>query len=475
MKEMINLITDASDKAGKTGEFLIKELVNVHDFALSDILKIWGFKSFMINKLVAGGLFPLLNKILDIEKLETEKFVEMLNENHTASGLSGYLSGVYNRALSGLRYDYLIKNLGKKFFGSAQFEGEILLEENDYFTLKYIPPQGKERGWNLFHAGGPLPYSDKLFRLTDEVNFFNPFIKHGIGVYAMETKGNIKTNPELERLTLDVLVHTLHRFSGTAFEHNGNKKMVLEGYCGLGMPSVYSFLADRENMKKRFDVIALFVVPINGVECSELSNMINVLPQSVMLMGEIAGFKKNGMVKGENIGSTLDMVTESFLEKTRLGRILNGWKSGAYADIDNGEEVNEKMKADLAGAYWISPDNAALFPMHESFTHFSSRMFSQGISSTGDLPVRYKNNVLNITDIKKSGVKVAAFYGINDPMISPEAADIMKKHLGEDMEHVVHEKTGHISYVFSNNRWNENDKNAFQPGIIETIEKLKNR
>ncbi len=465
--KFFDMMSEARTRMNDYSRELFHSTFDMMMLGMDDIMRSVGLRHILRHKLIGGGLIPMLSSIMDFEKWETEKFIGILKGDSDET-LFDFLKETSSKVLSGIKYDHLVNNLGKQLFGSATFEGEKIIDENDFFTLTYIPAKGTKKAV-LFHQGGVLPYSDRIFRFLPETNFFDRFIEAGIDVYAMELKGNIVTNPSMKNLTMDKLIESSHRFTDKAFEHNGGKRMILEGYCGHGMQTAASLLADVEGMQKKVCELMLMVSPIDGRKCNELGDIMNLFPKSMMFWNLMLTAMRGEVVKGDNLQRTIDVAKKSFFEKTTFGRFFHGWKSGLYSDITKIDDLDKRLRMDLAGAYWISPVNATLYPVPVSLAHFRTLLFTVGVSDDGLLPLRYKGKRLNFNDIKKTDLHVTAFYGDLDAMVPFQTADFMKELLGKQFTHIVHEKTGHVSYILSPNRWKEGTDRSFTPGIISTI------
>jgi hypothetical protein len=434
-----------------------------------DLFKIMNLGKILNNKILDMTV-PFYKRILDLRFKEIYKFIDTL-DSKSESSLLDYFTGLSKRATSGFRYERLVNTLGKELLGTAKFNGEKLLGENEYYTFTYIPPdKSKENIFNLFHVGGMLPYSDKVFRLLPEMNFYKPFINSGIGIYALELKGSDETNDKLSNFTISEMLKSIYQFSDIAFEHNGNRKMVIEGYCGLGMPVVASYLVDAKNMEKKFSVIALFVTPINGKNSPNLSYMINSFPKRMPLISDIIEYLDSNN-KTTQYNKSLDFALGSLLDKTFLGRVMQGWQSEKFADINSIDELDLIGKLELAGAYWISPESGKRFPMTKDIMEFSRLFFVEGIDEKGLIPYKFNNKHLNLNDFKKLDTKIISFYGDKDHVIDTHCGDILEKILPEQYTHVTHKDTGHVAYIFNNERWDKDNRRAFDPNIIETIKK----
>lgn len=366
------------------------------------------------------------------------------------------------RQQSAINFHYFVHTFGRQLFGSATFEGETLLAENDLFRLTHIPVKpGVEKKATMFHVGGFVPYSDNLFRLLPEANFFDRFIEKGIEVYEMKCKcATDRFNPQLLDLSVERIIESVHTFSEIAFEHSGRKKMILEGYCGTGLHTYTSYLADIENMAARFNLILTFVSPLDGRKCTifeEMHRALNYLNPS----------EKN--VDGRTISQVLDTVQQRNFEKTPMGALVHGWKNKEYAKVEKIEDLTPRQRSELAAWYWLSLEHGSYYPLSQDLYRFFTPLFAQGVSQEGVLPCAYKGKTLNLNDLKKTKVKVLTFLGGSDHLVDPHTADILKTILGKNCENVIHEKTGHVAYIFNPSRWRSDDKRAFKPDIIATI------
>lgn len=468
-EKMFDLMSEARTRMNDFSTQFAHSYLDMMSLGVEDIMRSVGLRHILRHKLIGGGLMPFLSNLIDFEKTESEKLVSIL-KGESKDNLIQYFGKLSEKFLSGMRYDFVVNNLGKQLFGSAKYAGEKRIAENDYYTLTYIPKKGSgPRKGIIFHAGGVLPFSDKLFRFLPEINFFERFIEAGLDVYAMELKGDIVSNPEMKKLTVEKMIDTVHDFTDKAFEHSGKEKMILEGYCGLGMQTAAAVLADVENMKKKIHTLMLMVSPIDGRKCNELGEIMNLFPKSMMFLNLIFTAMRDEVIKGDNLQRTIDVAKKSFFEKTPIGRFFHGWKSGSFANVEKVEDLDPKLRMDIAGTYWISPFNAGLFPVPVSLSHFSTMIFTVGVNKEGVLPVRYKGKQLSFANLKNSGIRFLAFYGDMDAMVPHSTAEFLKDLLGNQVEIIVHEKTGHVSYILSPNRWDESNEKAFKPGIISTM------
>lgn len=360
-------------------------------------------------------------------------------------------------------FEKLKDTYGPKLLGSAKYEGETPLGENELYAFNYIPAKkNKQKVASLFNVGGFIPYSDHLFRYLPEANLFDRFIENGIEVYEMKLKcKNDEYNPHLLNLTIAKTIESVHKYSDIAFSHNGNKKMILSGYCGTGINTYTSFLADQENMAKKFSMISTFVSPVDGSKCKIFDEIYNILENSK--------YKITGMVEGYDLHNVFDLVQETAYEKTEIGNMIHGWKNPDYADVNKFEDLTPKQRAFITLWYWVSLKHGSYYPLSKDVCDFYYKIFREGVKEDGILPYVYNGKELNLHDLKKYNMPVIVFLGDKDNLVVHETADILVKILGNLFTKILHEKTGHVAYILNPNRWNKNDPRAFKPDIIETI------
>ncbi len=418
------------------------------DLRIEEYQRIQGMLMYGLMALKAM-MVPFSREIAEIERMvasfDPQKASEELAE----------------RQKSAFKFQTLIETFGKELFSSAVFEGERKLAENDLFTLNHIPvKKGVERRASMFHIGGFIPYSDNVFRLLPRANFFDHFIENGIEVYEMKLKSSKTSyNAHLLELSIEKIIDTVHAFSDIAFADCG-QKMILEGYCGTGVNTYTSYLADMERMAKKFNLILTFVSPLDARKCTLFEQMFQVLnylnPGATSLDGHI-------------VSSSLDTIQDKNFEKTPIGALVHGWKNKEWANVESMVDLTLRQQSELAAWYWLSLKHGGYYPLSRDLYIFYTRLFIQGVGSDGTLPYEYKGKTLNLNDLKKTGIKVLVFLGGNDHLVNYQTADVLKPMLGDQCQIVVHEKTGHVAYIFNPNRWNKDDGRAFKPSIIETI------
>jgi len=266
---------------------------------------------------------------------------------------------------------------------------------------------------------------------------------------------------------------TIEKFTDIAYAHNQKNKLIIEGYCGLGIPVLSYLCAYPKEADQKIKTAFTMVAPIDGKKCSLLARMIEESPAFLLklnfLMGELTG----GYLHGEVIRSGMDIPIRGFFSKTFFGRFASGWKNKSFADIRKSEDLSPFQRKDLAGAYWISPENCTNFPMPVEQVKLSSGLFMEGIGEDGVIPFEYKGKKLSLKSIaENTSIQLAGFYGAKDHLVPDETGKVMEKILKDRYRHVVHPQAGHISYILSPELWEKSHKKAFQPNIIDLILEL---
>ena len=373
------------------------------------------------------------------------------------------------RVRAGVRYHDLVGTAGRQLFGSARFEGEQVLVRDDILRLSYLPPTAPSQGVAVFHAGGGLPYSDRIFRMLPEANFYGRFLERGIGVYAMELVGD-RSEADPSGLTLERLIDAIGSMSEVAFQHAGARRMILEGYCGHGMQALAYAAALPKDAERKFQAVATFVSPIDGTQCAQLSDNVSMQPES-LLRCELAFFENmGGVIPGEGLALGLDMPLGTLFAKTPFGQFRAGFDQPAYADAGGLESLTPQQRRELAGAWWISHQNSGRFPMPVDLVAFATALFRRGIGEDGSIPYGYKGRGLSLRDIaEQTKLKLFGFYGGRDVMVPDKTAACMGKVFGERYKHVVHPQAGHISYVLSPRSWDPSHPKALKPNPIDVL------
>lgn len=428
---------------------VVQAILPTVDKSLQDYAKLQGLMLYQFMAM-RSALVPFTNEVMEMNRIGL------------ASDTQQRLGDWAERQKSAINFQRYIETFGSKLFGSAVYEGETFLAENDLFSLTHIPvKKGVKKKASMFHLGGFVPYSDNLFRLLPNANFFDRFIENGIDVYEMKCKSeSTQYNAHLLELSIEKIIETTHAFSDIAFAHGGEKKMILEGYCGTGINTYTSYLADMAGMARKFELIVTFVSPIDARQCTIFEQMHEIL--AYLNPSEAS-------VDGHTISSLLDTIQDRSFEKTPMGALTHGWKNKEYAKVEKIEDLTPRQQSELTAWYWLSLKHGSYYPLSKDLYAFYSKLFTQGVSKSGVLPYEYKGKSLNLTDLKKTKVKVLAFLGDKDHLVDAHTADVLHTILGKQCEVVIHEKTGHVAYIFNPQRWQKDDPRAFKPDIIETI------
>ena len=420
------------------------------------------------HSLLEGGLLPALEHMVSINQELTRQL---------AGALKGETDWVQawrdtgDRLRAGIRFARLVDTLGKELYGSASFEGEEVLAENRFFRLVHIPaqPGAAAQPFALFHAGGLIPYGDRIFRLLPEINFYDRFRERGIAVYAMELRGD-RGQVDVGAITLDVIIDTLARFSDTAFAHHGGHKLVLEGYCGHATQALAYLAARPEDAERKFSCLATFVGPIDGSQCDGLARAVQATPDRLLDANLTLWALFGGRVPGQSARLGLDLPLEAVFYKTPLGYFATGWNRTDLLKVRTVDDLTAAQRRDLAGAYWVSPDAAERFPVSVDVSRFTTALFKQGLGRDGQLPWRSGGQALSLATIAaKTGIRVLGFFGGRDEVVPDKTAYVLMTLLGDRYTHVVHPDAGHISYVLSPRLWQNDHPKALVPNPIDLI------
>ena len=468
------------DKINKLAEKVIEQINDAnadmidHTFeraihGFEEIMKTFGLNNYFINRIFDGGIIPAIHSFLQLEKEITDPLIAVM---YGEKNFFETMQEIWAKFTAGSKYNHLVKTFGKELFSSAKWDGEKKLYENDYLTLTYIPSKKgvTQQKAALFHVGCFLPYSDKIFRLLQECNLYDRFLEKGIPVYAVELKGDKDHIGDIGKFTLAGFIDMLDEMSNIAFKHNKNQKMLIEGYCGLAMPTL-SFLAAKPKIAdQRFKVAFTMVAPVDGKKCKMLGHVLTVMPQHMLATHFTITDLLGGFVRGSNLRAGMDIPLRGFFPKTSFGRFVTGWKNQQYANVEKIEDLTPGQRRDLAGAYWISPQNCDRFPMPLDLVKFSTNLFLHGIKEDGKIPYVYKGKQLNFNAIKnETKIDVVGFYGQKDKLVPNETGLILKKLLGSRYHHVVHPTAGHISYVLSPKQWDLKHPKALHPNPVDKV------
>lgn len=416
--------------------------------------------------LFEGTYVPALQAMVSMQEQWANGWVEVVRGEQTIKGLG---RDTWARLRSGVRFNRLVNTLGRELFGSARFEGETIIAEDDYYKLTYIPGKaGVTPQAPLFHASGGIPYGDRLFRLLPEVNLYGRFTDRGMPVYAMELRGD-RYHVNYGGLNLNEHVDSLERLTTAAYEHAG-RKLVLEGYCGHGMQLLPYLAAKPADADRKICAVALFVSPVHGPDCTMIAGLPTLTPERLSDVQLTMLKYTTGYVPGDAMRLSLDLALRKNFLKTPFGRFVDGWNQSDLSGVRSVEELTPVQRKVLAGAYWISPANANRFPIPSDMSRYANRMFAKGLSPRGDLPWSYRGTQLSLMDfVTQTTIPVVGFYGGTDPVIPDRTAYPLMTLLQDRYRHVVHPNAGHISYVFSAKQWDAGHPAAFKPNPVDVI------
>jgi len=461
---------------GQLNAQLFTQGVGLYARGMEQLLKAMSGNMYLLERAVEDGLIPSMRAFFEVERDISRPLLEGLSGERE---LDKVVHEIGERVRAGGRYGVLVDSLGGELFGTATFPGEEVLAEDEFVRLSYLPPTaGAEPPFEgaLFHAGGFLPYSDRIFRFLPEANLFSPFLDRGIPVYALELKGEKDDLPSLGQFSIERHIDVLDEMTEIAFEHHGKRKLVLEGYCGLGMQAMAYVAARPDHAERKLRVAFTMVAPVDGRECKLVGGLMEHTPPH-LVMSQLNLFElTGGYIPGDALRLGMDIPIGATFPKTPLGRFMAGWKNQAYAEIETVDELNKYQRKELAGAYWISPDNCWRFPLPTDLVRFSSGLFMEGIDDDLQIPFSYRGAPLSFRTVEeKTTIQLAGFYGAKDLVVPSSTGEVLARNLPDRYTHVVHPHAGHISYVLSRSIWNHGHKKALDPNPIDLMIELYNR
>ena len=446
------------------------QLVEIGTQTLEELNRTFALNTYLMNKSVEAGLLPTMRYLFGLEQ---DVAGSMLAALRREKSLRVGLRDLYHKTRAGARYDRLVRTFGAELFGSATFAGETVLAENDYLRLSHLPAAAGStpRGVSLFHVGGFLPYSDRIFRMLPEANLFTGFLSRGMPVYAMELRPDAHAG-RLKEVTLERFIDDVDRMTDVAFHHaqNGGRKMIAEGYCGLGMPTLAYVAARPERAEAKLAVVATMVAPVDGRRCTMLGDFIKLAPQALLDLHAARASIRGGRVKGDDLRTGLDIPLGAVVYKSPLGRFATGWGNPVYAYLDRVEDLDLAQRRELAGAYWISAQNSRRSPMPLDLVRFFGRLFREGIDNDLTIPATYRGAPLSLRAVaERTSIRVVGFYGGRDLVVPDVTAGPLARALGARYTHVVHPRAGHISYVLSPELWDPGHPRALDPSPIDLM------
>ncbi len=437
-----------------------------------DSLKVLRMMSYATHQTLEGSVFPAFEAVLGMQEAWSGSVLSALRGERKVREVA---SESVDRIRSAAKFGRLVKKFGKQLYGSATFDGEQVLSQDPFLKLSYLPPsQNVPRApIAIFHAGGGLPYGDRIFRFLPESNLYGRFLERGIPVYAVELRGD-RDQVDYAGLTLERLIDAMDSMSAIAFEHNEHRKMVLEGYCGHGMQTLAFVAAKPREASERMCAATTFVSPFDGRECQVLAEFPSLMPESLMdLSFAIAKLVGGGYVPGDGMRMSLDLGLRTTFHKTPLAHVAAGWNQTDYAKVRTVQDLSKRQRRDLTGAYWISPESARRFALPLDLVRFASRLFTKGIGPDGELPASYRGKPLSLrTILDETPLPLIGFFGGRDAMIPDRTAYPIMPLLGKRYRHVVHPHAGHISYILSPKSWQSGHPTSLDPNPIDLLLEL---
>ncbi len=433
-----------------------------------EVVKSLRYQSYLLSRLVEAGVVPAMQSAL---QLQQDIAGPLLDAARGQRPLQEGLEEITARTVSGARYFGLVATLGRELFGSATFAGERLLAQTRYLKLSYLPSQVPGADLPpLLHVGGFLPYSDRIFRILPEANLFVPFVRSGVPVYAIELRGDKAELGDLSGFSLEQLIDALAELAAVAFAHGGGRKMIIEGYCGLGMPMLAFLAARPEEAARQFCAAMTMVSPVDGRQCHHLAQLQDKLPQTLLWTQLLAAELLGGYVDGDSLRASMDIPLGTFFAKTPLGCFMRGWKKRDFSRVQTAADLTAAQRRELAGAYWISPDNCRRFPIPLAQAQLSARLWTQGLDERLLLPLTYRGRPLSLHAIaQQTEIPLVGFYGGKDLVVPEQTAHVLRAALGQRYTHVVHPQAGHISYVLSPELWDPQTPGAFDPNPLQLV------
>jgi len=437
------------------------------DKVVDESLQHLRYASWSANQWLDGNVVPSWQAGLQLQRAFRGSVLDVIAGKRKLKDLAKE-SG--ERLRAGIRFQRLMNTLGKEAYGSARFDGEVELAREGGFKLSYLPPKDGVAPVDvaIFHAGGVIPYGEGIFRLTPEYNLYERFRERGMPVYVMEIAGDSKT-VDYAHITMDMIIRATQRLSTVAFEHNGKRKMALEGYCGSGTQSLAYLAALPEDVEEKFSVFVTFVTPVDGKKCGKLAEQVQRTPMA-LADAQLGTFETLGMTVPPDMQRVgLDLTLGAVMAKSAFGYFTTGWMRHDLARAKTAADLTPQQRRDLAGAYWISPDSARRFPVPVDVSRYTSRMFSEGVAPDGRMPWTFEGRPLSLGDTAaKTHIRAIGIFGAEDPVIPDRTGHVMMQIFGDRYQHVVHPGIGHISYVLTPRAWQPGPR-GMRPNPVDLI------
>jgi len=447
---------------------LAKTGTALYDRGLKESLRALRAASNTWHSVLEADLFPAWESLIDVGADLSSKLGEAAEGERDLASVSREAA---ERLYAGTRYAELVRTLGRELYGTATFAGEERLAQDRYFRLSYLPPpSGAARApFALFHAGGTIPYGDRIFRLLPEYNFFAPFLARGVPIYAMELRGD-REELDYGDLTLERYIDSLEQLASRARVHAGGGKLALEGYCGNGSQALAYLAAKPEHAEATFGLFASFVTPVDGRACQSLAAAIKDVSPDVAEASAARWEDGDGYVPADYLRMGIDLNLRASFYKSTLGYFMAGWQRPELNQVRSVDDLSSFQRRDLAGAYWISADCARRFPVPIGIARFTARLFSDGISARGELPASYHDEALSLERVRdQTSLRLLGFYGGQDPVVPDATGRCLELLLGARYTHVVHPQAGHITYVMSPKAWDPAHARGLSPNPIDVM------
>jgi hypothetical protein len=438
------------------------------DRGLKESLRAARAASSTWHAVLEADVFPAWESLLDVSAELSAKLGQAAEGERDLAGVSREAT---ERLYAGARYADLVRSLGGALYGTATFPGEQLLDEDHYFRLSYLPPVGAapRAPFALFHAGGTIPYGDRIFRLLPEYNFFAPFLARGIPIYAMELRGE-RAELDYGDLTLERYIDSLARHSTRAQAHHGGGKLALEGYCGNGSQALAYLAARPDHAEATFGLFASFVTPVDGRACQALAAAIKDMPPGAAELSAARWEEGDGYVPADYLRMGIDLNLRASFYKSTLGYFMAGWRRPELNAVRGIDDLTPFQRRDLAGAYWISADCARRFPVPIGIARYTARLFGEGVTARGELPASYRGASLSLERLRdETTLALIGFYGGQDPVVPDATGRCLEALFGRRYTHVVHPQAGHITYVMSPRAWDPSHARGLRPNPIDLM------
>ncbi len=427
---------------------------------------------YLTSHTIEGQVLPVFTSMSDWRQDIERSWMDALAGKKP---MADHARELGERISSGSKYKKLVEGLGRQLFGSAVYAGEQVLARNDVFRLSYLPAKAgtPSTGVALFFVGGFIPYGDKLFRFLPEASLFERYTERGVPVYLMELAGDRhELEGALGQVTAEKQIDWIDELARVAFRHNGERKMVLQGYCGSGIAATAYLAARPRDADQKFKLATLFVTPVDARRCSVFAELVSHLPRSLVWTTLQRAQLLGGYLSGVEMWAGLDTGLKNVFAKTSLGRFASGWRKPGFAKVRTISDLDPLQRFELAGAYWISVHNAERFPIPVELVRIAVHLYDRGVSEAdgGDLGFEYKGRPVKLADLAaESKLRVTAFYAGQDKLVQEESGHVLGKILGPRYRQLTHPTAAHVSYVCFPAMWNPAHPKAFTPNPVDVI------